>query len=257
MNQQNQQMVDFVGEEILEHERTLDKDNIRDYVDGFLVERDRVKGQADNTFSLDMLSGNIRGFFSAGSDTVRTVLEWLFLTIAVRQDVQEKIYKEIEEVIGHDKQPTWSDRLNMPYTQCVIDEIQRWKTIVPLNLPRRTLADITVQGVNIPANTQLLANFYSVHHDPKIYEEPEQFKPERFLDESGNFVKREEFLAFSYGKRSCPGESLAVAELFLYTTCIVRSYRLTVPEGIEPDFTESLGITSQPRTPVELIFTRR
>lgn len=97
-----------------------------------------------------------------------------------------------------------------------------------------------------------------MHHDPKIWgDDVDEFKPERFLNADGHFVKREELIAFSFGKRSCPGESLAVVELFLYTTYILQKYRLALPPGVVADFTQTLGITAQPKTPVTLTFELR
>lgn len=108
-----------------------------------------------------MLSGNVRGFFAAGSDTVKTTLEFVFLTLAAYPDVQQRVYAEIQSVIGQ-RTPTYADRVRMPFTQAVLSEVQRWKTVVPLNLPRWTLEDMTVQGVFIPkvnaANKAPVAN---------------------------------------------------------------------------------------------------
>ena len=248
------QMIKMVSDEIDEHEKSLDTLNVRDYIDGFLIEMKKQQDDGKSSFTRDMLSGNVRGFFAAGSDTVRTTLEWIFLTLSVYPEVQDQLRTEIDTQIG-ERSPTWADRNRMPFTQAVLAEVQRWKTVVPLNLPRRTLEDIVVQGVKIPKNTQLLANFYSVHHDPKIWGDDEsEFKPERFLDQNGQFVKRDEFIAFSYGKRACPGESLAIVELFLYVTKIIQRYKLELPFGVKPDFSETIGLTSQPKTPVVLNF---
>lgn len=227
-----------------------------------------------------MLSGNVRGFFSAGSDTVRTTLEWLLLLLSdpTYAHVQERMYQEISNVTktGADiyRLPCYDDRLKAPYTMAVLHEIQRWKTIVPLNLARRCMADVKVGGVLIPKDTQVLANFWSVHFDEEIFPEPEKFNPNHFLEEAIDgtqnngtkngscaeskikFKKRPEFVAFSLGKRSCPGESLAMIELFLYTTSLIQKYVIKAPPGAI-DYTESLGITSQPKAHVHVIFVPR
>lgn len=83
-----------------------------------------------------MLNSTTRGFFGAGSETVQTTLSWLFKMLATEQGIQEKVCKEIDFVIGKDRMPSWSDRSLMPYTQAVIYEIQRWASVLPLNIPR-------------------------------------------------------------------------------------------------------------------------
>lgn len=205
-----------------------------------------------------MLSGNVRGFFQAGSDTVRTTLEWLILALVGYPDVQERMAVEIEEIYGRDSKPSWADRSQTPYCQAVLAEVQRFKTVVPLNLPRRALEDVVVQGKRIPRDTQVLANFWSVHNDPQLWTQPELFNPDRFLSADKTQFERKEFLmTFSYGKRSCPGESLALVELYLFAVCLIQKYRISLIDGQAADFTEQLGITAEPKTPVQVVFTPR
>ena len=80
---------------------------------------------------------NVRAFFGAGSETVRSTTEWLLLLVAHHLDYQKRIHKEIDEVIGNERNPSWNDRLQMPFTQAFINEVFRWVTIIPLNLLRR------------------------------------------------------------------------------------------------------------------------
>jgi len=83
------------------------------------------------------LNGNCRAFFGAGSETVRTTTEWSLLLAAGYSKYQQRIQEEIDSVIGRDRNPSWDDRLQMPFTQAFLSEVFRWKTIVPLNLMRR------------------------------------------------------------------------------------------------------------------------
>lgn len=75
-------------------------------------------------------------FFGAGSETVRTSVEWLLLTAAAHQDFQERIQLEIDEAVGRDQCISWQNRSSMPFTEAFINELMRWKTIVPINLLR-------------------------------------------------------------------------------------------------------------------------
>lgn len=81
---------------------------------------------------LDMVSA----FFTAGTETTRTAVEWLTLMSAKDQKAQRRIQAEIDEVIGHDRLPTFADHSKMPYTDAFIMEMMRWRTLVPVNLIR-------------------------------------------------------------------------------------------------------------------------
>ncbi|NWJ12004.1 CP2DH protein, partial [Crypturellus undulatus] len=86
------------------------------------------------------------------------------------------------------------------YTNAVIHEVQRYGDIVPVGLPHMTYRDIEFQGYFIPKGTTIITNLSSVLKDEAVWEKPHQFYPEHFLDENGQFVKREAFMPFSAGK---------------------------------------------------------
>ncbi|KTF74944.1 hypothetical protein cypCar_00049559, partial [Cyprinus carpio] len=99
----------------------------------------------------------------------------------------------------------------------------------------------------------------SVLKDPSEWEKPNSFYPEHFLDEKGQFVKRDAFMPFSAGRRVCLGESLARMELFLFFTSLLQSYRFTTPPGVsgdELDLKGVVGITLNP-SPHKLCAIRR
>ncbi|GBN61552.1 Cytochrome P450 2C1 [Araneus ventricosus] len=126
-------MKEFARKEIEEHEKTLDENNIRDYVDGYLIEIHKNKDPAFCKPVLEDMSG---AFFGGGSETVRVTIEWLLLSLSTYQDVQAKVQAEIDNVIGQDRSPSWNDHLQMPYVEATIMEIMRWRCAIPLNLLR-------------------------------------------------------------------------------------------------------------------------
>ncbi|GBO08350.1 hypothetical protein AVEN_113777-1, partial [Araneus ventricosus] len=90
-----------------------DPNNLRDYIDGYLVE---IGKRNDPAFCKEVLQDMISTFFGAGSETVRLTMDWLVLTMAVHQDVQKKVQQEIDNVIGTDRLPSWDEHDKMPYT---------------------------------------------------------------------------------------------------------------------------------------------
>ncbi|CAN7940432.1 unnamed protein product, partial [Ixodes pacificus] len=141
-------------------------------------------------------------FFAAGTTSSAATIMCIIYHCANQPDtLQAKIYGEIDKVVGSCNTPTWEDHHAMPYTMAVIWEMQRWKTLNPLNLPRLAKEDVSLNGYRIPKGTVVLANFWAVHFDPKYWKNPEEFDPSRFLthDESALLSKPEYLLTFSIG----------------------------------------------------------
>lgn len=81
-------------------------------------------------------------------------------------------------------------------------------------------------GYDLEVNDQIMFSIDSVHHDPEVFENPQEFRPERFIDENGRLMNTEKLSTFSIGKRACPGESLAVLEVFLYFTTLLQNFTI-------------------------------
>ncbi|XP_032086988.1 cytochrome P450 2J2-like [Thamnophis elegans] len=129
----------------------------------------------------------------------------------------------------------------------VIHEIQRISSVLPLGLPHKTINDVQLLGYKIPKDTMILVNIQSAHCDESQWKFPNEFNPSNFLNEEGEFVKPEAFLAFSAGPRFCLGEILARMELFLLFTSIVRNFQLSWPDKSQaPDLTPYFAITQSP-----------
>jgi cytochrome P450 len=123
--------------------------------------------------------------------------------MAGHQEIQTKVQNEIDLVCGREQFPSWTHRNRMPYTQAVINEIYRFKTISPLNLLRMTTNNTTVQGLHIEKNTVIIANIWAVHHDSLYWKSPDLFNPNRFLtDNRKNLIKYETLIPFSIGKKT-------------------------------------------------------
>ncbi|XP_072892917.1 cytochrome P450 2K1-like [Hemitrygon akajei] len=159
----------------------------------------------------------------------------------------EKVQEELDAVIGRERPPRLDDRRQLPYTDAVIHETQRFANIVPLNLPHRTTTDVNFRGYFIPKGTQIIPSLTSVLRDQSQWERPEEFHPAHFLDGEGKFVRRDAFIPFSAGRRSCAGESLAKAELFLFFCALLQSFSFRVPAGAAPDLTARVGVTLSPQ----------
>ncbi|XP_066278633.1 cytochrome P450 2U1-like [Branchiostoma lanceolatum] len=238
----------FVIEVIQEHRETFDPNNIRDVIDGFLLEEHRGN-RILSELPGDNVINVIKNLFTAGTDTTATTLRWALLYLVKNPDVQRKVQDEIDVRLGKQTRVSILLREHLPYTEATIREAQRIRTISPSSVPHETTAPTTILGHQIPSGTFIVPNLWSLHMDPKYWPDPERFDPTRFLDADGQLAPRtESFLPFSTGPRKCLGEQLAKYELFLFFTSLLQQFTFKMPEGaLTPDTEGIVGQVFSPR----------
>ncbi|XP_039591239.1 cytochrome P450 2J2-like isoform X2 [Polypterus senegalus] len=197
-------------------------------------------------FNDDTLCSNTFDLFVAGGETTATTLRWALLFMAQNPHIQEKVQAEIDSVLGQTRLPSMEDKINLPYTEAVVHEVQRKADIVPVNLLKMTTEDMTIGGYLIPKDTAILINLSSVLNDKDEWETPDTFNPGHFLTPDGKFRRREAFMPFSAGKRPCLGEPLARIELFLFFTCLLKKFTFRAPEGTSLTLDAITGFTRAP-----------
>ncbi|XP_053393602.1 cytochrome P450 2D16-like isoform X3 [Mercenaria mercenaria] len=138
-----------------------------------------------------------------------------------------------KEVFG-DKCIEYAGRNKLVYVNATIMEIQRYSTIVPLNVIHYTSKDTTLAGYDIPKDTMVVPSLYSVSMDEKYFPNPTNFIPERFIDKDGKMVKNEAVIPFSAGPRTCLGEPLARMELFLVFVNLLQRFTFTRERPDQP-----------------------
>ncbi|XP_058023876.1 uncharacterized protein LOC131190556 [Ahaetulla prasina] len=215
---------DFIRNEVDTHKKTLDPDNPRDYIDCFLLKLEKEEMASERNFCQSNLVITVFALFAAGTVTTSYALLRSLLLIAKLPHIQAKVQQEIDEAVGTNRTPSMEDRLKMPFTNAVIHEVQRYQTVSLENLPRATTCDVKFHGYNFPKYMAVVPVLSSVHCDPLHWETPEKFNPDHFLDEKGQFRKRDAFMPFSAGKRACPGEALARMELFLLFSTLLQKF---------------------------------
>uniref|UniRef100_UPI0037E89760 cytochrome P450 2J4-like n=1 Tax=Semicossyphus pulcher TaxID=241346 RepID=UPI0037E89760 len=241
-----QNIIDFVEIKIKEHRESFDPSSPRDYIDCFLTEMGEAEDK-DSGFDFGNLCYCTLDLFFAGTETTTTTLHWGLLYMIYYPQIQEKVQAEIDTTVGSSRVPSLNDRENMPYTNAVIHEIQRMADIVPLNLFHMAAKDTTLDKYIIPKGTIIMPTLNSVLHDESMWETPHSFNPQHFLDQDGQFRRREAFLPFSAGKRVCIGEQLARMELFLFFTSLLQRFSLSACDGEQPSLEFNLGGTRCPK----------
>lgn len=234
---------DMMQEVVDQHRASLDPDNPRDLIDCYLLEMERQKDSPSVIFNDTDLRKNIFDLFSAGFDTTSNMTRYVILYMAAHPDVQRKVQRHIDEVVPRGEVPASRHRARLPYLDATLQEVHRMASLVPLGVSHAAATDVRIGEYVIPKGTPVSACIGLCHKDPRYWDEPEEFRPERFLDEEGKFVaQREGFLPFGVGRRSCLGEALARMELFSFAAALLQSFTFAPPEGRKVD----LGYTMLP-----------
>nr|UUV61158.1 codon optimized SrKAHe1 [synthetic construct]UUV61162.1 KAHe1 [Stevia rebaudiana] len=196
-----------------------------------------------------MIRSFVLGLLAAGSDTSAGTMEWAMSLLVNHPHVLKKAQAEIDRVIGNNRLIDESDIGNIPYIGCIINETLRLYPAGPLLFPHESSADCVISGYNIPRGTMLIVNQWAIHHDPKVWDDPETFKPERFQGLEGT---RDGFklMPFGSGRRGCPGEGLAIRLLGMTLGSVIQCFDWERVGDEMVDMTEGLGVTLPKAVPL-------
>ncbi|ESO92004.1 hypothetical protein LOTGIDRAFT_163010 [Lottia gigantea] len=178
----------YISKRIVEHKKTWNKDKPRDLIDCGLA---AIADADSQEFNNRILMYIFFDMFIAGSDTIANSMDWAFLHMIVNTDTQIKCQKEIDEVVGSERRVVWADKPNMPYCTATLMECLRYSNVAMTSLPHTATKDTMIKGFVIPKGSIILAGINSIHHDENLWEKPEQFKPERFIDGDGKIIHNE------------------------------------------------------------------
>jgi len=206
----------------------------------------REHGDDENSpFWKGALTQNVNDLFGAGSDTIYSMLKWTVYLMARHPALVERMQRQIDELTPQGQLVSLANKSELPLVEAFVTEALRYSSMVIFNVQRCAARDSEIAGYFIPKGTVVqVVNLY-VHHDPKYWSEPYQFRPERFLSEDGSFcAPKEGFVAFGAGRRQCLGENLAKMEYFLFSATLIQNFNIKVPEGCELDtkFDEEMGV---------------
>ncbi|KAL6256516.1 hypothetical protein P5V15_012629 [Pogonomyrmex californicus] len=245
----------FLKEELCNHKNTYIPNLPRDLMDVYLTVLNSKN--CTDTFSESQLLAICVDLFIAGSETTSKVLGFGFLNLILFPHVQKKAHEEIDRVIGRDRFPTLADKPSMPYLHAIVLESIRMFVGRTLNVPHRALRDTSIAGYKIPKDTMLIVNYNTILMD-ETWDNPEDFQPERFLDDDGNIVTPEKYFPFSFGRHRCMGETLARSNIFIITATLLQAFTFSVVPGESRPSTQEFvdGATAGPK-PYRALVTLR
>ncbi|XP_070609879.1 cytochrome P450 2J2-like [Erythrolamprus reginae] len=221
----------FIREEIKKHQEAGHQENDQDFIHSYLDKIEETKNQPKSLYDEKNMVQSIFDLFLGGTDTSGTTLCWGLLYMVFYPDIQAKVQKEIDTLLPLSQSICYEDRKDLPYTNAVVHEIQRFSNIISIGMPRYCIRDTKIQNFHIRKDSIFLPNMASALYDPNEWETPLTFNPNHFLDKDGNFTCREAFIPFSMGHRACLGENLAKTEIFLFLSNLLQRFNFLLADG--------------------------
>lgn len=239
---------DGVLSQMIEEHKNKKDGNLKDedFVDVLLS----LKKDPSLDFSLndEHIKALLVDMFAAGTDTSYIVLEWGMAELIRNPNVMKKLQDEINDIASGQSMVNEDDLSEMRYLKAVIKEILRLHPPVPLLLPRESMDSCQIEGYEIPNQCRVLINYWAVARDHNIWDMPNEFIPERFVNNTIDFKGQDfEYIPFGSGRRICPGIgfSIPTVELALANLAFKFEWKLPDDHVGQLDMTEAPGLTTK------------
>jgi trans-cinnamate 4-monooxygenase len=208
--------------------KSTDHEGLKCAIDHILDAQQKGEINEDNVLYI------VENINVAAIETTLWSIEWGIAELVNHPEIQRKLRHELDTVLGPGVQVTEPDIQKLPYLQAVIKETLRLRMAIPLLVPHMNLHDAKLGDYDIPAESKILVNAWWLANNPATWKKPEEFRPERFLEEeakveaNGNDFR---YLPFGVGRRSCPGIILALPILGITIGRLVQNFELSPPPG--------------------------
>ncbi|KAF7016379.1 hypothetical protein CFC21_030005 [Triticum aestivum] len=254
--------VDSVFEEVIEERMCARAENVKtgaENVDENLVDvLIGMQEKGDSVFPID--KPRIKAFLldtlAAGTGTSGSAMEWTMSELIRNPKVMAKLQEQIREAFRGKAVVTEGDMqaADIRYLKLVMKEALRLHPPAPLLVGRESIDVCEVDGYTITAKSRVLVNVWAISQDPKYWDAPEEFKPERFEKGDIDFMgSHYEFTPFGAGRRMCPGISYGLASMELALVSLLYHFDWSLPEGVsELDMGEAPGLGVRRRSPLLL-----
>ncbi|XP_022775385.1 cytochrome P450 84A1-like [Durio zibethinus] len=228
-----------------------DTDMVDDLL-AFYSEEAKVNESDDLQNSIKLTKDNIKAIIMdvmfGGTETVASAIEWALAELMRSPEDLKRVQQELAEVVGLDRRVEESDIDKLTFLKCTLKETLRLHPPIPLLL-HETAEDAVVGGYQIPAKSRVMINAWAIGRDKNSWEDPDSFKPSRFLKEGVPDFKGSnfEFIPFGSGRRSCPGMQLGLYALDLAVAHLLHCFTWELPDGMKPselDMSDLFGLTA-------------
>ncbi|XP_057510751.1 trimethyltridecatetraene synthase-like [Actinidia eriantha] len=209
----------------------------------------------------DCVKGLLQDPILGGTDTLASTVEWAISELLKQPHLLRKATQDLDTVVGREKWVGESDMQNLPFIDAIVKETMRLHPAATLLAPHFSTHDCKIAGYDIPKGTIVFVNVWSIGRDPRYWDEPNKFLPERFLgseiDVKGhNF----ELLPFGSGRRMCPAYRLGMKMIGSTLANLLHGFNWKLPENVKPedvDMDEQYAFTTHRANPIIAVIEPR
>ncbi|CAL9075611.1 unnamed protein product [Musa textilis] len=205
----------------------------------------------------DSIKAIILDMFAAGTETTYVAMEWAMAELMKHPAEMKRAQEEVRRVVGPRGNLGEEAAKEMQYLKAVIKETLRLHPPFPILFPRQTVEDTQLLGYHVPQGTTLFINAWALGRDVGTWEQPEEFRPERFIGNDIDFKGQDfQLIPFGAGRRGCPGIDFAVATVEIALASLLYHFDWELPEGMrveEMDMSESTGITVRKKSSLIIV----
>ncbi|MDR3634720.1 MAG: cytochrome P450 [Isosphaeraceae bacterium] len=191
--------------------------------------------------------------FMAGHETTANTLAWAWYLLALHPEAEARLHAELDHVLG-DRPPTFDDLPRLKWTDMVVTETLRYYPTVWL-LGREAIEPVTIGGYDVPVGMTVFMSQWVVHRDPRWFDDPKSFRPERWADGLAKRLPRYAYFPFGGGPRVCIGNAFAQTESVLLLATIARRYQLSL--ATDAAVTPLPTMTLRPDKGVKVVLAQR
>ncbi|KAH9913275.1 cytochrome P450 [Fomitopsis serialis] len=178
--------------------------------------------------------------YTADHKQSTSTLSSFFLMMMMHPDIQRRAQQEIDEVIGNERLPEYADRPQLPYVEALLKELLRCCPPIPA-VVRTPAEDDVHRGYLVPKGTIVIVNFWAMLHDKSRYDEPDEFRPERWLSRDADDNTDPLEVIFGFGRRACPGRHLAESLLFTAIATTLAAFNIAIPSDKQGNLVKPTG----------------
>ncbi|XP_048323200.2 dimethylnonatriene synthase [Ziziphus jujuba] len=205
------------------------------------LERHGVKA-----FTQDLIAG--------GTESSAVTVEWAISELLKKPEIFDKATEELDRVIGRERWVEEKDIVNLPFVDAIAKETMRLHPVAPMLVPRFSREDIQIAGYDIPKDTRVLVNVWTIGRDPTLWDSPNEFCPDRFIGKAID-VKGHDFelLPFGSGRRMCPGYSLGLKVIQSSLANLLHGFTWKLPPNMKKEdlnMEEIFGLSTPKKFPL-------
>jgi cytochrome P450 len=184
----------------------------------------QVQGMSDGNMSHEELTYDIGIMYEVSSDTTTIAFEVFTLAALLHPDAVKKAQAELDRVVRPNRLPNFGDKDSLPYIHAFANEVLRWRPVAAGGVPHAVTEDDEYMGYRIPKGTTVIANHWAICHDEDVYDTPEVFNPDRWI-ENPNLP----LATFGHGRRACFGQHVARNSMFIIIARLLWTFDIEAP----------------------------